>query len=129
MTEETYRILLAEDDRVLRRACEASLRGKGFRVTIAVDGQAALDELEAWSDPLPDLILLDLLMPRLTGIEVLRALRANPRTKAVPVLILSNSSREQDHAQVEQFEIAGYFVKSNLSLQALGEHVARLLGD
>lgn len=129
MTPEPKRILLVEDDRVLRRACEASLRRKGFRVTIAVDGQAALDELEAWSDPLPDLILLDLLMPRLTGIEVLRVLRANPRTKAVPVLILSNSSREQDCAQVEQFEIAGYFVKSNLSLQELGEHVARLLGD
>jgi CheY-like chemotaxis protein len=114
---------------VLRRACEASLRRKGFHVTIAVDGQAALDELEAWTGPLPDLILLDLLMPRLTGIEVLRALRADPRTKAVPVLILSNSSREQDQAQIDQFEIAGYLVKSNLSLQELGEHVARLLGD
>lgn len=129
MTREAKRVLLVEDDRVLRRACEASLRHRGFHVTIAVDGQAALDELAGWSDPLPDLILLDLLMPRLTGIEVLRALRANPRTKAVPVLVLSNSSREQDHAQIDQFEIAGYFVKSNLSLQALGEHVARLLGD
>jgi CheY-like chemotaxis protein len=129
MTAEPKRILLVEDDRVLRRACEASLRRKGFHVTIAVDGQAALDELEAWTGPLPDLILLDLLMPRLTGIEVLRALRADPRTKAVPVLILSNSSREQDQAQIDQFEIAGYLVKSNLSLQELGEHVARLLGD
>jgi len=129
MTPEPKRLLLVEDDRVLRRACEASLRRKGFHVTIAVDGRAALDELEAWTGPLPDLILLDLLMPRLTGIEVLRALRADPRTKAVPVLILSNSSREQDQAQIDQFEIAGYFVKSNLSLQELGEHVARLLGD
>jgi CheY-like chemotaxis protein len=129
MTAEPKRILLVEDDRVLRRACEASLRRKGFHVTIAVDGQAALDKLEAWTGPLPDLILLDLLMPRLTGIEVLRALRADPRTKAVPVLILSNSSREQDQAQIDQFEIAGYLVKSNLSLQELGEHVARLLGD
>jgi CheY-like chemotaxis protein len=129
MTAEPKRILLVEDDRVLRRACEASLRRKGFHVTIAVDGQAALDKLEAWTGPLPDLILLDLLMPRLTGIEVLRALRADPRIKAVPVLILSNSSREQDQAQIDQFEIAGYLVKSNLSLQELGEHVARLLGD
>jgi CheY-like chemotaxis protein len=129
MTAEPKRILLVEDDRVLRRACEASLRRKGFHVTIAVDGQAALDKLEAWTGPLPDLILLDLLMPRLTGIEVLRALRADPRIKAVPVLILSNSSREQDQAQIDQFEIDGYLVKSNLSLQELGEHVARLLGD
>jgi CheY-like chemotaxis protein len=84
MTAEPKRILLVEDDRVLRRACEASLRRKGFHVTIAVDGQAALDKLEAWTGPLPDLILLDLLMPRLTGIEVLRALRADPRTRRCP---------------------------------------------
>jgi two-component system response regulator len=75
----------------------------------------------------PDLILLDLLMPKLPGLDVLRALKAEARTRAIPVLILSNSSREQDIAEVNKLGVAGYYVKADLSLKALGEHVARLL--
>src|SRR5437879_4134314 len=75
----------------------------------------------------PDLVLLDMLMPKLSGLEVLRALRSDEATRAVKVLILSNSSREQDIAEVSNLGISGYFVKSNLSLQELGELVGRLL--
>src|SRR5262249_60236753 len=75
----------------------------------------------------PDLILLDMLMPKLSGLEVLRALRSDEATRAMKVLILSNSSREQDIAEVSHLGISGYFVKSNLSLQELGELVGRLL--
>jgi CheY-like chemotaxis protein len=126
MSRESRHILLVEDDRVLRRACEVSLRRIGFSVTIAEDGQEALDHVKA---ELPDLILLDLLMPRVSGLEVLRSLRADTRTKDVPVLILSNSSPGRDLVEIDQLDIAGYLVKSNLSLQDLGDHVARLLGD
>ena len=75
----------------------------------------------------PDIILLDMLMPKLSGLEVLRALRGDDATRGVKVLILSNSSREQDIAEVSNLGISGYFVKSNLSLQELGELVGRLL--
>ena len=126
MSRESRHILLVEDDRVLRRACEASLRRTGFSVTTAEDGREALDHVKA---DLPDLILLDLLMPRVNGLEVLRSLRADGRTKNVPVLILSNSSREQDIEEINQLDVAGYLVKSNLSLQDLCDHVTRLLGD
>ncbi|PYN18591.1 MAG: hypothetical protein DME05_00305, partial [Candidatus Rokuibacteriota bacterium] len=61
--------------------------------------------------------------------EVLRALRGEDATRAVPVLILSNSSRESDIAEVTRLGISGYFVKSNLSLQELGELVGRLLAN
>jgi two-component system phosphate regulon response regulator PhoB len=118
------RILLVEDDRVLRRACEASLRQRGFAVTSAADGEEALDKVRQAP---PDLILLDLLMPRMTGIEVLRTLRAQEPTRGIPVLILSNSSREQDAEEIRTLGISDYLVKANLSLQELGDRVTRLL--
>jgi two-component system phosphate regulon response regulator PhoB len=118
------RILLVEDDRFLRRACEASLRQRGLTVTTAADGE---EGLRLARTERPDLILLDMLMPKLSGLEVLRALRGDAETRNVPVLILSNSSREQDIAEVTTLGVSGYFVKSNLSLQELGELVGRLL--
>jgi len=75
----------------------------------------------------PDIVLLDMLMPKLSGLEVLRALRGDEATCSLPVLILSNSSREQDIAEVNRLGVSGYFVKSNLSLQELGDLVGRVL--
>ena len=119
------RVLLVEDDRVLRRACEASLRRRGLVVLCAQDGEEGLRLARAEA---PDLVLLDLLMPKLNGLEVLRALRANERTRDLPVLILSNSSSATGVEEVTSLGIAGYWVKANLSLQELGDRVIDLLG-
>jgi DNA-binding response OmpR family regulator len=124
MTTERKRILLVEDDRFLRRACEASLQQRGFDVTTATDGEQALLLLR--TEPFA-LVLLDLLMPKKPGIEVLAELRADERTRALPVLILSNSSREEDKRRAVELGAAGYYVKANLSLKALGEEITRLL--
>jgi len=118
------RVLLVEDDRFLRRACEISLRQRGFAVTTAANGEEALRNVRA--EP-PDLILLDLLMPKMTGIEVLKTLRAEEATREIRVLILSNSSQEQDVEEIKTLGVSGYFVKADLSLQVLGDMVARLL--
>jgi CheY-like chemotaxis protein len=118
------RLLLVEDDRFLRRACAASLRQRGFEVVEAVDGEEALRLVRAERFAL---VLLDMLMPKVGGLDVLRALRAEEATVALPVLILSNSSREQDLAEARQLGIVGYFVKADLSLRALGDLVAERL--
>ena len=120
------RILLVEDDRFLRRACEVGLRQRGYTVESAVDGEEGLRAVAAAP---PDLILLDLLMPKVTGLEFLRKLRADPSTQSLAVLVLSNSSREQDMEEITQLGVVGYYVKADLSLQELGERVAELLGS
>lgn len=125
MSAEARRVLVVEDDRFLRRACEASLRQRGFTVLIATDGAEGLQVARA---EMPDLILLDMLMPKLTGLEVLRALKADQATRTIPVVILSNSSREQDIEEARRLGAADYLVKADLSLQALADRVARLLG-
>lgn len=122
------RILLVEDDRFLRRACEVSLRQRGFTVETAVDGEEALRAIRGEGGAAPDLILLDLLMPKVTGLEVLRTLRGDPGTRDLPVLVLSNSSREQDVDEIKRLGVSGYYVKADLSLQELGDRVAELLG-
>ena len=124
MTERKKSILLVEDDRFLRRACEVSLTRLGFEVTSANDGEEGLRL--AISEPF-DLILLDLLMPKKPGIEVLAELRAaGPPNANVPVMILSNSSREEDKRRVVGLGAIGYYVKANLSLKALGDEIQKL---
>ena len=121
---EPARVLLIEDDKFLRRACEASLRQRGFEVTSAADGEEGLRL--ALTPPLAHVVLLDLLMPKVTGIEVLRTLKSTAATASIPVLILSNSSREEDKHVATELGAAGYYVKSNLSLKDLAAHVERL---
>lgn len=119
-------VLVVEDDRFLRRACETSLRQRGYAVRSAADGVEGLAMARA--EP-PDLVLLDLLMPKLTGVEVLRALRGDEATRDLKVLVLSNSSREQDMVEIERLGVSGYWVKANLSLQELGDLVGRILAS
>jgi DNA-binding response OmpR family regulator len=118
------RVLVVEDDRFLRRACEASLRQRGFDVVTASDGEEGLRL--GTTPPYPDIVLLDLLMPKVHGIEVLRELKANASTAHIPVLILSNSSREEDKIQARRMGAAGYHVKANLSLKELAAEVAQI---
>jgi len=66
-------------------------------------------------------------MPKMPGIEALRALKSQPETREVPVLILSNSSREDDKQQAMQLGAAGYYVKANLSLRELAAQVDQLV--
>jgi CheY-like chemotaxis protein len=120
------KVLLAEDDRFLRRACATALGKRGFVVLLAEDGEQAL---EVARRELPALVLLDLLMPKMTGIEVLRALHEDVATRHIPIVILSNSSRELEMRDARELGAVDYLVKANLSLQALGDRVAQLLGE
>ena len=124
MGESTRRILLAEDDRFLRKAAETALKRQGFTVLAAVDGEEALRMARTEA---PDLILLDLIMPKLQGFEVLRALKADAATAATPVIILSNLGQDSDVKQAMEAGAAGYFVKANLSLQDLVKRVGEML--
>ena len=87
------RILLAEDDPVTARFVGSLLEEHGYQVVVAEDGDHAL---QIAAEAAPDLIVSDLVMPYRDGYEVLRALRNDPRFRAVPVVILSMRDREED---------------------------------
>ena len=120
MTSVTKKVLVAEDDRFLRRASVAALRSAGYTVIEAADGEQAIRAAKAES---PDLILLDLLMPIFSGLEVLHAIRAEDGTRDTPVIILSNSSRAEDIVEGQKLGVIKYLVKADISLQELRDIV------
>jgi two-component system response regulator len=110
---EQSRILLVEDnpdDEALTvRALQRSRLVN--QLEIARDGAEAVAYLEDPSRPLPGLVLLDLKLPKLDGIEVLRRIRANPRTKLLPVVVLTSSAEERDLVDSYAFGANSYVRK------------------
>ena len=86
-------ILAVDDEFYIRRLLEVNLQRAGYRVTMAGDGQEALDQIQR---ELPDMVLLDVMMPRVDGFEVLRRLKADPRTAGIPVLMLTAKAQDAD---------------------------------
>jgi len=120
------RVLLVEDDRFLRRAAEAMLRRHGYDVLAAADGEEGLRL--ALAAP-PDVVLLDLVMPRLPGLEVLAALRADARTAHVPVIVLTNLGQDSDIERASRAGATAYFIKANTSLASLVTRVQDVLAN
>src|SRR6202158_4150511 len=81
------KVILVEDSKFIRVANERALSKAGYQVSTAADGEEAL---RVASDKLPDVILLDMMLPKITGVEVLRGLKANPATVDIPVIVLSS---------------------------------------
>jgi len=117
------RILVVEDDRFLRKAAEAALRRQGFTVLVASDGEEGLRVARA---ELPDLVLLDLIMPGLQGFEVLKLLKEEAATSAIPVIILSNLGQDSDVKKAMEAGAVDYLVKANLALDTLVARVKTL---
>jgi CheY-like chemotaxis protein len=107
-----YHILLVEDD-----PADAMLIGEalvdvaGRVITHVPDGMAALEHLRDSSQPRPELIVLDLNMPRMTGTELLMILKQDPDLKAIPVVILTTSSAREDVTVAYQQHASAYVVK------------------
>ena len=87
-------ILVADDDRIVRRIVVAKLTGLGYNVAQVEDGQEALEYLE--NGEVPDLLITDSLMPRMTGLELVRSIRNNAKIAALPVIMLTSRQGEQD---------------------------------
>lgn len=121
------RILFIEDDRFIADMYRLKLEADGWNIEIAWDGEEGVRR--ATEDP-PSLILLDILLPRLDGLEVLRRIRTDDRTREVPVLIVSNAlglhGREQE---ARNLGIVDWVVKANTTPAQLSSRVARILAD
>ena len=117
-------ILLVEDSRFLRLMNERSLVRAGYSVVTANDGEQALAVAFA---RVPDLILLDMLLPKLGGPEVLRSLRKSALTANVPIVVLS-SLPQSNEARLKKEGATAYYDKSSLGLHQDSESLVRIVG-
>jgi two-component system, OmpR family, alkaline phosphatase synthesis response regulator PhoP len=102
------KVLIADDDEEMLDLTAHHLSRKGLQVAVARDGQEALQRIE---EDMPDIVLLDILMPRKDGWEVCRFLKANPNTRHIPVLFLTCKGQDEDILKIHRADADGYFIK------------------
>ena len=102
------RVLIAEDEPNIVESLSFVLEREGFVVRAVLDGEAALRELRADA---PDLLVLDLMLPRMNGFEVLKAVKSDPALAAVPVIVLTAKGQAQDRRMVEEIGAEGFMTK------------------
>jgi len=119
------RILIVEDDDDLVNLATHWLERAGYTVENAGDGQKALGLLK--NDPLPALVLLDVMLPKIDGFELLRLIRSNPRTKTLPVAMMTSFSRDKDAQRGRDLGANDYVVKPLMELDFLKriEHIVQ----
>lgn len=109
--EQKPRIVIVEDDILLSKMYSTKFISEGFDVLIASDGEMALQFLR--DKPIPDFIIMDMMMPKLSGVQVLEEIRSTKELAHIPVLILSNL---QDPAQIlkaKELGVVEYLIKAN----------------
>jgi len=118
------KVVVADDDRMFRKAAETTLRRQGYAVATASDGEEALQLIRS---ELPDIIVLDLIMPKLQGFDVLHILKQDTLTSVIPVIVLSSLTQEQDKQEALDLGAVAYFNKSTFSLGELVKQVESTL--
>ena len=118
------RIVVADDDRMFRKVAETTLRRQGYDVATASDGEVALQLIRSER---PDIIVLDLIMPKLQGFDVLTILKQDTLTSAIPVIVLSSLTQEQDKQEALDLGAVAYFNKTTFSMSELVKQVENTL--
>jgi DNA-binding response OmpR family regulator len=102
------RILVVDDDRVIQQLLKVNLELEGYAVEVADDGEEALAQFELFR---PDLVLLDIMMPKLDGWEVCRRLKSDPDSARVPIVLLSARAQDADVQRGTDLGVAAYVTK------------------
>lgn len=119
------KIAIIEDDPVINQMYRMKFEADGFDVEIASDGQSGFELVREFK---PDVVLLDVQMPRMNGAEALTEIRKNSWGKDIPVLILTNLGKEEAPKELTKLNVASYIVKAELTPKQVVERVKQVLG-
>ncbi len=121
---EKKKILIVEDEASLQGAMQEFLLAEGFDVALAIDGEIAVRLAKSEN---PDLILLDIILPKKDGFEVLTELKADEKTKKIPIILLTNLESAEDIDRAFSLEANTYLVKSNYKLEEIVQKIKEML--
>ena len=106
--ERAPRVLLVEDERHIVESLSFVLEREGFEVSAAADGESALERLRAER---PDVLVLDVMLPKLGGLEVLKLVRADAALRTLPVVVLTARGRPHDRRMAEEIGVEAFMTK------------------
>jgi len=121
---EKQKILIIEDEVTLHEALLDYLKGEGFEVFSAVDGEKGVEEARA---KLPDLVLLDIALPKKDGYEVLTELKKDDKTKNIPVILLTNLGSNEDIQKAFDKGATTYLIKADYKLEDVVKKIKETL--
>ena len=124
MAENAKKVMVIEDDRFLSSLIKARVEKDGITATQAFDGEDAIKRLP---DERPDLVILDLVMPKANGFDVLKAISMMPGLERTPVVIVSNLAQDSDIEKARQLGAKEYFVKVKISIDDLISKIETLV--
>ena len=119
------KVLLVEDDNNLREIFQMRLQAEGYTTAVAADGE---EGLVAAIKEKPDLVIADVMMPKLSGFEMVESLRAAPETKDIKVIMMTALGQAEDQARGEKLGVVKYLVKSQVTLEDFARVVKEALG-
>jgi DNA-binding response OmpR family regulator len=119
------KILLIEDEEIMIELLERKLAQEGYEVSVARDGEEGLRLMrEIW----PDLVLLDIILPKMGGFDVLKEMNKNPSLKKIPVIIISNSGQPVELSKALRLGVKDWLIKTEFEPQILIEKVIKQIG-
>ena len=121
-----YKILVVDDEPTIVRLMEFILARQGHEMIVAVNGEEALQKIKTHQ---PDLVLLDIMMPRIDGYEVAQTLRADPQTAALPIIMLSAKAQDEDIRRGVEVGVDEYVTKPftpDHLVQVVAEYLSRI---
>lgn len=124
MEKKDIKILIIEDDTMLNKIYQTKLGILGYQVVAAYDGEEGLKKIETEN---PSIVLLDLMLPKKNGYEVLEAVKQNLQLSRIPIILLSNLGQEEDVKRALALGAVDFLVKSNVKLETVINRVESIL--
>src|SRR3989344_60230 len=119
------KILIVEDDPFIVDIYASQLKGQGYAVDIANNGEMALEKIK---NNYPDVLLLDLILPKMDGWEVLKNLRHDPRTKELKGIVISHLNQKENADNISSFNVSKYLLKIQTTPEEISKAVKELIG-
>jgi len=118
-------ILLIEDEEILANLLVKRLKEEGYNISLAKNGEEGLVRIK---DEKPDLILLDIVMPKKGGFEVLEEMQKNPEMKDIPVVVISNSGQPVEISRALELGVKDYLIKTQFNPEEVIKKVKKQIG-